>query len=197
MNCCSNRLKTRRSELKLDCELQIARSASAQIGIPAAHVRSGRDWNRANAAAVSGGKRSVQKIYRETRQQRIAEVGVIEDVEKIDPPLHRNRFPQSSVLGHRKIELLEGWPGECVPAEIAEMLSARDTGAGSSVPGARDSESRGVQKVIRKLTPGRGIAHQIGAAEELVASIEVTFEEIIHVDGLSGLHAQNAVQSPA
>src|SRR5258708_5617643 len=105
---CGNHVAGRRcSELKLHCELEIAWPSSPQIGVPAAYIRSRRDRDGADATAVTSGQRTVEKIDGKARQQGIAEVWVIENVEEIDSPLHGDRFPEAGILGYRKIELFE------------------------------------------------------------------------------------------
>src|SRR4051794_19526477 len=47
------------------------------------------------------------------------------------------------------------------------------------------------------MTSSLWIAHHVGAAVILAASVEVTFKEIIHVNRLPGLHAHDAVQGPS
>jgi len=93
-----NILANRSLEREVNRQLRAARTASAQIRVAATYIRRRRGLDKLRSVRV-------QVVHAKSRQQWVAEVRVIEDIEEIAAKFHRHGFGQVRCLGQREVEI--------------------------------------------------------------------------------------------
>lgn len=111
-------------------------------------------------------------------------------------------FGDGGVFKDRKIKLAERRADQGVAPFISEMTSPWDAGGRGTVPASRwkttgSRERAEVEILSRVVLMVDNWTNNIGAPKELAAAIKILREEIIHAEGLAGLHSDDAIETPA
>src|SRR5450631_557481 len=126
---------------------------------------------------------------------------MVQQVVGLKAQLQLDVLGDGGVFEDRKIELAEIRADQRVASFVSEMAGARNATAGSSVADASKITWRGERGNVEipvgiALVVDDGRDH-VGAPEKFTAAVEILGAEIIHAEGLAGLHCDNAVEAPA
>ena len=136
-------------------QLHRSRSATAQKRVARAHVRCrcGLFTLRAGPRQqlVARGNWIGECIDAKTRQQRVRQVRVVEEVEKVSAQRKRNRTGQPCRLGQRDVEVGVAGRVECAAPFAAGMFGAARTGPACAVPRAGRGKGGAISKAAHLL----------------------------------------------
>src|SRR5882724_4575455 len=151
--------------------------------------------DRVGAAGSSAAGVRDRRIRQEVGPDGIGEVWMIKQVVEFKAKLQFQTLRQGSVLIHGEIKLTKGRPDQGVSTEIAKVAGTRSAGIGETV-GYTVGAGHGKRSELKKL---RRIAvvvpdgtDHIRFREKGAGTVEVIGLKN-HVEGLPGLHRQNAV----
>src|SRR5439155_2672147 len=115
------------SEHELDGQLNPARTAAAQEGIPDAHIAGFREREKVDAPPRNGVDAVKTRVGREARIKRAGEVGMVRQVVELRPELDREAFSDGRVLEDGEVELAVVGPAQRVSSERSGMLGTLHT----------------------------------------------------------------------
>ena len=134
-------------------QLHGSRSATTQKRVAGAHVRCLCGLHKLRAGprqqSVARGNWIGECIDAEARPQRVRQVRVVEEVEKVSAQRKRSRTGQPCRFGQRDVEVGVAGRVECVARFAARMFGAARTGTAGAVPRA----GRGKGGAISKAAP--------------------------------------------
>ena len=195
-------------ELRLELEdcrqLQASWSTATQERVADAYVGSRADREILRSAITARGGARRTDVGNKSRQERIHEVGMIEQVKELGPEGHFQPLGDSCVLENGEVELLETGAVERVASFAAEVPCAWDAVGFvrcawvlKRVPRAGRGEGRQVYVVKRVAGIVLRSRNLVWTIESFARTRVVSFELIVQMPGLTILQVEDAVQPPA
>lgn len=127
---------------------------------------------------------------------------MVQEVVSLKSQLQLDVLGDGSVFENRKIKLAEIRAYQGISPLVTEMSCARNARICKAIAArrgvsARNGEGRKVEVAARIMRIVMDRSNNVRPAEEFAATIVIILKEVINLEGLAGLYADDSVQAPA